>query len=409
MQSPDKTGFSCVACDRPDDAESQMVFCDHCQQWYHFGCVGVTAEVKDISWCCQKCSGGGSDDSGSSELQEELKKLEKEKKKQKRELEREKILHRKRLEVQQELFEMRQQLEKEKRDMELEFEKAQMEKKIAEEEAHQRKLDEMRMEMEEKLQQLKLKRKTETADGEKKLKGAVSGVKVGSSKSGPRKIAELEHSKLGKNLEKKKSGNKKPGKADVAIAKFNDPRGAYRKHSTPTVAQQLAPKSVGDPSTLPESFLIGRDGNSTPVGRPGVPKPEKVKRSNKWQIAEEESESETSSEEVEEEESAEEEESQEEGGLPSEEEESSPEEEEGCTEEEIRRVPKKRKGKRGHVRSKEESGKVDKVGSKNQRGRRCPLVSSCPGSCQLFLASWKNGRCSSVATRRRRRRAAFLT
>ncbi|XP_062541842.1 uncharacterized protein LOC134209834 [Armigeres subalbatus] len=277
-----------------------MVFCDHCQQWYHFGCVGVTAEVKDISWCCQKCSGGGSDDSGSSELQEEFKKLEKEKKKQKRELEREKILHRKRLEVQQELFEMRQQLEKEKQDMELEFEKAQMEKKIAEEEAHQRKLDEMRTEMEEKLQQLKLKRRTETDTGKKESKGAVGGV----SKSGTRKIAELEHSKLGKNLEKKKSGNKKPRKADAAIAKFNDPRGAYRKHSTPTVAQQLAPKSVGDPSTFPESFLIGRDGNSTPVGRPGVPKPEKVKRSNKWQIAEEESESETSSEEVEDEESA---------------------------------------------------------------------------------------------------------
>ncbi|XP_062537760.1 uncharacterized protein LOC134206081 [Armigeres subalbatus] len=218
--------------------------------------------------------------------------------------------------------------------MELEFEKAQIEKKIAEEEAHQRKLDEMRTEMEEKLQQLKLKRKTETDNGKKKLKGAVGGVKVGSSKSGTRKIAELEHSKLGKNLEKKKSGNEKPEKADAAIAKFNDPRGAYRKHSTPTVAQKLAPKSVGYPSTLPESFLIGRDRNSTPVGRPGVPKPEKVKRSEKWQIAEEESESETSSEEVEEEESAEEEESQEEEESSIQDEESSSEEEEGCKEEE---------------------------------------------------------------------------
>ncbi|XP_062538577.1 uncharacterized protein LOC134206858 [Armigeres subalbatus] len=283
--------------------------------------------------------------------------------------------------------------------MELEFEKAQMEKKIAEEEAHQRKLDEMRTEMEEKLQQLKLKRRTETDTGKKESKGAVGGVKMGSSKSGTRKIAELEHSKLGKNLEKKKSGNKKPRKADAAIAKFNDPRGAYRKHSTPTVAQQLAPKSVGDPSTFPESFLIGRDGNSTPVGRPGVPKPEKVKRSNKWQIAEEESESETSSEEVEDEESAEEEESQEEGGRPSEEEESSPEEEEDCTEEESsesseeekrqERSRQKQRGIRQGRQSRQQEPTRAQMSARQFLSRKLPTFSGKLEEWPMFVSSYE--------------------
>ncbi|XP_062556729.1 moesin-like [Armigeres subalbatus] len=215
-ENPEKTGFNCAACDRPDDEESQMVFCDHCQQWFHFGCVGVTAEIKDVSWCCQECSDrkGESEESGSSsELQKELKKLEKEKKKQKRILEKERILHQKRMEVQQELFEMRQQVEQEKRNMELEFEKAQMEKKIAEEETHQKKLNEMREEMEAKLKQLKLKRKKELTGREVEQEGAVGGEDEESSKNVALKTTKPDRKKPGQKLEKKKSRNGKPGKA----------------------------------------------------------------------------------------------------------------------------------------------------------------------------------------------------
>nr|XP_029716733.1 transcription factor bye1-like [Aedes albopictus] len=32
-----------------------MVQCDDCDRWCHFTCVGVTEEVKELSWVCLKC------------------------------------------------------------------------------------------------------------------------------------------------------------------------------------------------------------------------------------------------------------------------------------------------------------------------------------------------------------------
>ncbi|XP_062713284.1 uncharacterized protein LOC134290229 [Aedes albopictus] len=398
MQSPDKTGFNCAACDRPDDEESQMVFCDHCQRWYHFSCVGVSADVKDVSWCCQKCVGSESEGVVPADVQEGLQELEAEKAKQKREMEKEKILHRKRLEMKQELFEMRQQLEKEKREMELEFEQAQMAKKLAEEEAHQRKLDKMRTEMEEKLKQLKLKRNSGAADGEKELDQAVGGGKVGSSKSGTKKKTESEQTKPGKGLEKQKSRNGKPGKADATVADFEDPRGAYQKHSTPKVCRKLTLKPVGGPSSLPESFLIGRGGDSTPLGRPGVPKPEKVKTAKKMKKVVEVIESESASSE-EEEESAEEVESceEEEEDSSSEEEESSAEEEESSEESSESSEEEKQEEKPRRKSGKEKDGRKNRqreptkaqMSARQFLSRKLPTFSGRMEEWPMFISSYE--------------------
>lgn len=34
-----------------------MVQCDQCKQWYHFECVGVDENIKDMPWSCHKCLG----------------------------------------------------------------------------------------------------------------------------------------------------------------------------------------------------------------------------------------------------------------------------------------------------------------------------------------------------------------
>lgn len=46
-------GRTCKSCKGPDSDE--MVQCDICDKWHHFGCVGVTEEVADHSWSCPKC------------------------------------------------------------------------------------------------------------------------------------------------------------------------------------------------------------------------------------------------------------------------------------------------------------------------------------------------------------------
>nr|XP_019534694.1 bromodomain adjacent to zinc finger domain protein 1A-like [Aedes albopictus] len=46
-------GRTCKSCKGPDSDE--MVQCDNCDKWHHFGCVGVTEEVADHSWSCPKC------------------------------------------------------------------------------------------------------------------------------------------------------------------------------------------------------------------------------------------------------------------------------------------------------------------------------------------------------------------
>lgn len=46
-------GRTCKSCNGPDSDE--MVQCDKCDKWHHFGCVGVTEEVADHSWRCPTC------------------------------------------------------------------------------------------------------------------------------------------------------------------------------------------------------------------------------------------------------------------------------------------------------------------------------------------------------------------
>ncbi|XP_075167473.1 uncharacterized protein LOC142239564 [Haematobia irritans] len=44
---------NCKMCSEKDTEE--MVQCDGCDQWYHFGCVGVDNEIANISWNCPNC------------------------------------------------------------------------------------------------------------------------------------------------------------------------------------------------------------------------------------------------------------------------------------------------------------------------------------------------------------------
>jgi PHD-finger len=43
----------CQLCDQPNN--TRMVQCDGCSKWYHFKCVGVGSDVKDINWLCRRC------------------------------------------------------------------------------------------------------------------------------------------------------------------------------------------------------------------------------------------------------------------------------------------------------------------------------------------------------------------
>ncbi|XP_062705798.1 uncharacterized protein LOC134287620 [Aedes albopictus] len=45
---------NCVNCNRPDHIED-MVACDDCSAWYHYGCADVNFTVKDQSWTCHPC------------------------------------------------------------------------------------------------------------------------------------------------------------------------------------------------------------------------------------------------------------------------------------------------------------------------------------------------------------------
>merc|ERR1712008_359123 len=45
----------CPACGKPDDG-SPMIGCDECDDWYHWVCVGISAEPADNQdWFCPRC------------------------------------------------------------------------------------------------------------------------------------------------------------------------------------------------------------------------------------------------------------------------------------------------------------------------------------------------------------------
>lgn len=55
-RKPNQESASCQKCERPDSAED-MVGCDKCNAWQHFGCAGVADSIADTkrSWTCEKC------------------------------------------------------------------------------------------------------------------------------------------------------------------------------------------------------------------------------------------------------------------------------------------------------------------------------------------------------------------
>uniref|UniRef100_A0A6E8W6F6 PHD-type domain-containing protein n=1 Tax=Anopheles coluzzii TaxID=1518534 RepID=A0A6E8W6F6_ANOCL len=53
MQS-EENRFDCGACDKANTVDD-MVLCDGCAKWYHYGCASVTANVAKRKWFCVRC------------------------------------------------------------------------------------------------------------------------------------------------------------------------------------------------------------------------------------------------------------------------------------------------------------------------------------------------------------------
>ncbi|XP_053691758.1 uncharacterized protein LOC128740249 [Sabethes cyaneus] len=254
LNETEVTGCNCMVCNEPDHADVGMVGCDNCSQWFHFKCVGVSADVKDVSWHCKECEAKTveargefgrekkhADDSkvlsGSTpediifsselvDLERELEKIEEVRRMQLKKMELEKIVHRRRLEIQRELAEQKLALEREKRQMELDMEKEQLQKAIAEEEAFFKEQQAMRSELEGKLQQLQLQRKKSSSE--------VKALCAGSSEKG----ADMETERQPK-----------------------DYRGTYSKHSTPMRARKN-PLVENNRKTEDHLTVIGDDSTS---------------------------------------------------------------------------------------------------------------------------------------------------
>ncbi|XP_062542169.1 putative mediator of RNA polymerase II transcription subunit 12 [Armigeres subalbatus] len=52
--STNNHGDSCAGCNQPNESDN-LVQCDACDAWWHFGCAGVTGSIADRSWMCTKC------------------------------------------------------------------------------------------------------------------------------------------------------------------------------------------------------------------------------------------------------------------------------------------------------------------------------------------------------------------
>ncbi|XP_062556968.1 uncharacterized protein LOC134221804 [Armigeres subalbatus] len=134
LSDPNETAYNCGKCHRPDEDESQMVFCDNCQVWFHFGCQGVTSAVQeDNDWVCNDCAG---DSNGATALgAEENELLEAE-----REIARERERLAALIERKKRVASMKLELEKEKREAMWQLEKQELEAKaVAEEEFNKKK------------------------------------------------------------------------------------------------------------------------------------------------------------------------------------------------------------------------------------------------------------------------------
>ncbi|XP_062703686.1 uncharacterized protein LOC134286128 [Aedes albopictus] len=53
--NPEKTGYDCALCEKPNHADENMVLCEKCQKWFHFMCAKVTSEIEKLPWTCDAC------------------------------------------------------------------------------------------------------------------------------------------------------------------------------------------------------------------------------------------------------------------------------------------------------------------------------------------------------------------
>ncbi|XP_058817175.1 uncharacterized protein LOC131680483 [Topomyia yanbarensis] len=54
--SKEEAPATCLVCNGPEEDDYHMVSCNQCRLWAHFKCAGVTEDIKDVDWHCQKCS-----------------------------------------------------------------------------------------------------------------------------------------------------------------------------------------------------------------------------------------------------------------------------------------------------------------------------------------------------------------
>ncbi|XP_055584831.1 uncharacterized protein LOC129737695 [Uranotaenia lowii] len=143
-----------------DSANETLKNCDICDAWSHYRCAGVTEEVKNVPWHCNKCSnllnipkirkpvkrnvskrtgsakGDVASDSGKLpegrlSLQESINLLEHESAVIEQQLLEEKILHDKRLELERAINEKRRALQQKQQEDKLHQEKQQLEQQLA--------------------------------------------------------------------------------------------------------------------------------------------------------------------------------------------------------------------------------------------------------------------------------------
>ncbi|XP_055632650.1 uncharacterized protein LOC129773115 [Toxorhynchites rutilus septentrionalis] len=51
----DTPEYNCKGCNRPDNADTEMVCCDGCHEWEHFSCAGVDDTVRNRAYICKVC------------------------------------------------------------------------------------------------------------------------------------------------------------------------------------------------------------------------------------------------------------------------------------------------------------------------------------------------------------------